>query len=55
MWKTTHPVIGVGKVHGSDAQEVNEGGIVAACTQCAHARGGEKKGSRGWQVDMLGL
>jgi hypothetical protein len=28
-----HLVIGVGEVHGGDAQEVNEGGVVAAGTQ----------------------
>lgn len=32
-----HPVIGVGDVHGGDAQEVNEGCVVAAGTQRAQA------------------
>lgn len=32
-----HPVIGVGDVHGGDAQEVNEGCIVAPRTQRAQA------------------
>lgn len=37
MEDSTHPVIGVGKVHGRDAQEVNECGIVTASAQCAQA------------------
>lgn len=39
-----HPVIGVGDVHGGDAQEVNEGCIVAASTQRTQAAG--RKGAR---------
>lgn len=39
-----HPVIGVGDVHGGDAQEVNEGCVVAASTQRAHAAGGKMDG-----------
>lgn len=34
-----YPVVGVGKVHGGDAQEVNEGCIVAASAQSAQAAG----------------
>lgn len=34
-----YPVIGVGDVHGGDAQEVNEGGIVAASAQSPHTMG----------------
>lgn len=55
MGDSTHPVIGVGKVHRSDAQEVNEWGIVTACTQRAQANGGKKTGSGGCRVGMLGL
>jgi hypothetical protein len=55
MEDSTHPVIGVGKVHGRDAQEVNECGIVTASAQCAQAREGKKTDSGGCQVDMLGL
>lgn len=39
-----HPVIGVGDVHGGDAQEVNEGRVVAASTQRAHAAGRKMDG-----------
>lgn len=36
---SAYPVIGVGDVHGGDAQEVNEGCVVAARTQSAQAAG----------------
>lgn len=55
MEDSTDPVIGVGKIHGRDAQEVNECGIVAAGTQRAQAGERKKTGSGGCQVDMLGL
>ena len=34
-----YPVIGVGDVHGGDAQEVNERGIIAASAQSPHTMG----------------
>lgn len=42
-----HPVIGVGEVHGGDAQEVNEGCVVAASTQRAQAAGRKMVGLEG--------
>lgn len=41
---STHLVIGVGDVHGGDAQEVNEGCIVAASTQRAQPVGRKTMG-----------
>lgn len=35
--ESTHPVIGVGDVHGGDAQEVKERCVVAASAQSAQA------------------
>lgn len=36
---SAYPVIGVGDVHGGDAQEVNERGIIAASAQSPHTMG----------------
>lgn len=44
----SHPVVGVGEIHGGDAQEVNKGCIVAASTQRAQAAGRKIRAGGRW-------